>query len=52
MGLHEKSKSQTKKDKGEFFHDDKFMMMGAKIGKKWKMSICHNPMKKILSLQR
>ena len=31
-----KSKSQAKEDKGEFFHNDKFMMMGAKIGKIWK----------------
>ena len=36
IGLQEKSKSQAKEDKGEFFHDDNLMMMGAKIGKIWK----------------
>jgi hypothetical protein len=33
IGLQEKSKSQVKEDKGEFFHIDTFMMMGTKIGK-------------------
>ena len=36
IGLQEKSKSQAKEDKEEFFHIDTFMMMGAKIRKKWK----------------
>ena len=36
IGVCEKSKSQAKEDKGEFFHDDNLMMMGAKIGKIWK----------------
>ena len=38
-GLQEKSKSQAKEDKGEFFHDDKFMMMGTKIGIIWIIGV-------------